>query len=588
MYVSLGSRGKRMARIRRIEIENFRSIHSLVWHPGPGINCLVGPGDSGKSTILDAIDWCLGARRTLSASDTDFNGLDVSRPIIITLTLGELSDRLKNFEVYGDCLRGFDSLMEEVHDEPGRFLETVLTLRLAISSDLEPVWSLYSERSAAADPPRMLQWKDRVALAPVRLGQHPSYHLSWTRGSVLNRLSEERAEVGAALVTAARDARQAFGAQAEPKLKETLAKATEAAKSLGIPVGSTATALLDAHAVSFGDGMVALHTEAGVPLRNLGTGSARLMIAALHREAAGQSGPLLIDEVEHGLEPHRIHALLGTLGARAQDSVAQVFMTSHSPAVLAELDAPQLWVVRTTPQGHEVLSPGTSNEAQGAIRKFPEAFLAKTILICEGASEVGLLRGIDRYMVDNGSPSLKSLGIWCLDAGGGDADRGFKRAEVFLKLGFRVAVFQDNDKPPTDAILEQFVNDGGVLFTWREDRALEDELFASLPAAAVTALLEKAQELTEEGIVSAHISTASNGKVTLDSVMQESRVGEYSQGTRELLGRAARMRKQGGWFKSVGKMERVSHGIVCPNAVNSDPGFKGIVSRLLDWCHGRA
>ena len=52
-----------MARIRRLQISNFRSIQALDWVPAPGINCLIGPGDSGKSSILDAIDLCVGARR---------------------------------------------------------------------------------------------------------------------------------------------------------------------------------------------------------------------------------------------------------------------------------------------------------------------------------------------------------------------------------------------------------------------------------------------------------------------------------------------------------------------------------------------
>ncbi|MCR1572651.1 MULTISPECIES: AAA family ATPase [Stenotrophomonas] len=55
-----------MPRIRHIAIRNFRSIHSLDWSPSAGVNCLVGPGDSGKSTILDAIDLCLGVRRSVS------------------------------------------------------------------------------------------------------------------------------------------------------------------------------------------------------------------------------------------------------------------------------------------------------------------------------------------------------------------------------------------------------------------------------------------------------------------------------------------------------------------------------------------
>nr|WP_080439414.1 AAA family ATPase [Pseudomonas syringae] len=52
-----------MARISRLQIQNFRSIQSLNWTPVPGFNCLIGPGESEKSSILDAIDLWLGARR---------------------------------------------------------------------------------------------------------------------------------------------------------------------------------------------------------------------------------------------------------------------------------------------------------------------------------------------------------------------------------------------------------------------------------------------------------------------------------------------------------------------------------------------
>ena len=52
----------------------------------------IGPGDSGKSSILDAIDYCLGARRNLLIADTDFHLLDVNNPINITIALGKLDD----------------------------------------------------------------------------------------------------------------------------------------------------------------------------------------------------------------------------------------------------------------------------------------------------------------------------------------------------------------------------------------------------------------------------------------------------------------------------------------------------------------
>ena len=69
-----------MTLIRVLEIENLRAIKKLRWLPGPGLNCLIGPGDSGKSTILNAIDLCLGARRSLSFTDADFHGIDLINP----------------------------------------------------------------------------------------------------------------------------------------------------------------------------------------------------------------------------------------------------------------------------------------------------------------------------------------------------------------------------------------------------------------------------------------------------------------------------------------------------------------------------
>ncbi|MHA6127588.1 ATP-dependent nuclease [Pseudomonas fluorescens group sp. PF-1] len=88
-----------------MEIQNFRSIRNLVWAPGSGLNCLIGPGDSGKSTILDAIDLCLGFRRNAHITDVDFFSMDVTQPINITVTLRDLDTPLKSIETYGMFLR---------------------------------------------------------------------------------------------------------------------------------------------------------------------------------------------------------------------------------------------------------------------------------------------------------------------------------------------------------------------------------------------------------------------------------------------------------------------------------------------------
>lgn len=574
-----------MARIRKVEIRNFRSIRTLDWCPAEGINCFIGPGDSGKSTILDAVDLCLGARRNLTITDADFFGLDVTQAISITLTLGALPDSLKNIDTYGEYLRGFDRATEVVEDEPRKGLETVLTLQFTVKEDLEPVWSLYSMRTRTIDPPRGLPWKERTALAPARLGNHPNSNLSWTRGSILNRLSDERATIGSELVNAARDARAGFGAKAAPQLATTLKVVTDTAKSLGVPVGSSATALLDAHSVSFGDGAISLHSESGIPLRNLGTGSSRLLIAGLHRAAAESASIVLVDEIEYGLEPHRLTRLLSSLGAKEKISPLQVFMTTHSPVVLRELAGAQLFVVRAHSGAHKVLQVGNDNDVQSTIRCYPEAFFARTVLVCEGASEIGLIRGLDEYWTTKGHPSLQALGISYVDAGGGDADRCFHRASAFHKLGYRVAVVQDNDKTPTPTVVAAFSAAGGLHIAWRDGRALEDELFASLPPEAVSALMARALELTEDGLVDQHIKTKSSGKSNLTDIQHEGATGAYSAATRTLLGEAARIRRAG-WFKSISKMEGVARDIVGPHLDVADAGFKDMVHQLFDWaCH---
>ncbi|KMQ76437.1 ATP-dependent nuclease [Marinobacter subterrani] len=132
-----------MAVIRHLLIDNFRSIKKAEWYPRPGLNCLIGPGDSGKSTLLDAIDLALGARRSFAFSDADFHQMNTNRPISIMATLGELSDELKDLEAFGFFLRGFDQANQQIHDEPLAGDETVLTLQLIVREDLDPEWCVF-------------------------------------------------------------------------------------------------------------------------------------------------------------------------------------------------------------------------------------------------------------------------------------------------------------------------------------------------------------------------------------------------------------------------------------------------------------
>jgi putative ATP-dependent endonuclease of the OLD family len=542
---------------------------------------LIGPGDSSKSSILDAIDYCMGARRNLQFTDADFHRLNVENAIQIAVTIGELGDALKNIDIYGLYLRGFDAKSGQIEDEPEEHCETVLTLQLTVASDLEPSWSLVSERAQAQGQTRNLNWGDRVRLAPTRIGVMADYHLGWGRGSVLNRISEERADASAALAKAARDARSAFGDEVQDQLEQTLGIVQATAMELGIPVGTGIRAMLDAHSVSFTGGTISLHDKDGVPLRGLGIGSTRLLIAGLQRKAAAESTILLMDEAEHGLEPHRIIRLLGSLGAKDKPPPLQVFMTTHSPIVLRELSGDQLFAVRAG-ETHQAVKVGTADGIQSTIRLYPDAFLAPSVLVCEGASEVGLVRGIDQFRASQGGHSISACGVALVDCGGGDADRCFNRAEVFQSLGYRTAILRDDDLKPTPAVEVAFTAAGGRIFSWCDECTLEDDLFLSLTDDGVDKLIDRAVELHGEDLVNDHVKSATSGALTLDVIRDEAARDGFSRKSREILGRAARTRKAG-WFKSVSRMEGVARDIVGPDLADADPEFASLIDEIFAW-----
>lgn len=160
-----------MTRIRHIAISNFRSLRSLSWHPSAGFNCLIGAGNAGKSTVLEAIDLCLGARRNMQFSDAAFHNLDIALPLTIAVTVGDLDESLKQFEAYGLFLRGYLADTATIEDEPEDG-EHALTIMLKVTSDLEPTWALYSERAESQSQNRFLSWADRVRLAPTWIGDY--------------------------------------------------------------------------------------------------------------------------------------------------------------------------------------------------------------------------------------------------------------------------------------------------------------------------------------------------------------------------------------------------------------------------------
>ena len=117
-------------RLMSIEINNFRGIkHSVIIFPRDSrIVCLIGAGDSGKSTLLKAIEWVLWPSWSLLATDTDFYNCNVNQSITITASISEVPEVLLKDDKFGLYQRDFEGIFLN-NDEPKDNGIAVLTIQ---------------------------------------------------------------------------------------------------------------------------------------------------------------------------------------------------------------------------------------------------------------------------------------------------------------------------------------------------------------------------------------------------------------------------------------------------------------------------
>jgi hypothetical protein len=224
---------------------------------------------------------------------------------------------------------------------------------------------------------------------------------------------------------------------------------------------------------------------------------------------------------------------------------------------------------------------GIEDDTQGTIRCHPEAFLASAILVCEGASEVGFVRGLDQHRSSTtGSTSIHASGICLLDAGG--VNKIYSRALPLLKLGYSVAVLRDDDKKPDSTIEESFTTKGGKLHMWGDGLKIEDEIFSSVCDDSVKKILEYAVGLHGDVLIDDHIKTASSNTYDLTACR-----ASISEDIRKCLAKASTT-KNSSWFKNVSCMEHISVNIIAPNLNNADDDFQQKISNLFEWADAHA
>jgi putative ATP-dependent endonuclease of OLD family len=455
--------------------------------------CIIGAGDTCKTTILTALDYALSPRTSLMFDDADFFNQDVSQDICIQITLSdwnELDSEIRDFfreSKFAQYKCGLTNAGPVPEPELGGSVAISVCLR--VDKSLEPRWFLVKGMDESDAERVPLYATDRAVLGLSRLDVFSDNHFTWARNTILTRLSSEgTAGLNIVVSELAREMRQS-DVSAHQSIAECQSIANEIRKEAqnnGVKLSSLAPKI-DVHRQSMTAGAISLH-ENSVPLRNKGTGSKRLIAAAMQMKLHGGKNIALIDELEMGLEPHRIRGIIHRLKKTQQ----QVFTTTHSPVVIRELEVGdnELYVCRRDSTGGVFLeSMATVPGVQGALRQHAEAFLGSRIVACEGPTEIGALRAYDVFRFDEDHPPIWSLATSYFNCGGGGKVKVV--CPQLVSLGYETAAVCDNDADDqlSSSDIATLKSAGVYVCQWSAGSSTEGQLFLDLPWSAIGQIL---------------------------------------------------------------------------------------------------
>lgn len=283
-----------------------------------------------------------------------------------------------------------------------------------------------------------------------------------------------------------REAKNAFDANIGNKFEDVINKIKSVASDLGITLNEM-KAMLDHKDIAISENKVSIH-ENGIPFRLKGKGSKRLLSLAIQLALTHPSGVILIDEIEQGLEPDRVQHLVNRLSKYTNK---QIIITTHSSNVIVEIPCTALYVLR---KGASHLQH-VDEEMQGCIRKNPEAFFARKIIVCEGATEIGFCRAINQFRIDSGKESVACKGVRFAD-GTGNGMSGYVTG--FNNLSYPTALLCDSDCKEFNNCKQQFKHAGIEVIDCNEDNSIEQQVFNDAPWNAVKELIQVAINKIEE------------------------------------------------------------------------------------------
>jgi putative ATP-dependent endonuclease of OLD family len=417
--------------IYRLSIERFRGIKALSWYPAKGVNVILGGGDVGKTTILDAVGLLLSPVNPTTLSDTDYHARNVENGFVIEaiLSLPPVSgmNNLVKPSWPWDW-NGKEAVVPAAEGIGETKSEPVYRVRVCGTADLELAYEIVQPDDTTDIFPVAL----RRSIGLVRLSgdDRNDRDLRLVQGSALDRLLSDR---GLRSRFASDLAKHGVKDKLTDDAKKTLNDLDAAFKKESLPAGLD-LAINGSQGLSVAAmiGLTADRDGVQLPLTSWGAGTRRIASLAIAEQNQGEAPIALVDEVERGLEPYRQRSLMDKL----QAGKSQVFVTTHSPFSIAAASQASVWYV-----DHEGKVGGLEPEKTARHRRTdPETFLARLTVVAEGATECGFVTALLEKALGS---SLEQHGVHVSDGGGHESTLGL--LEALAEGGLRFGGFADDE-----------------------------------------------------------------------------------------------------------------------------------------------
>lgn len=371
--------------IRKLTVARYRGLERFEWRPRAGMNIVLGGGDVGKSTVLDAIALLFSPTNASVVSESDYWLRDTNQEFSIEAVVALPPNSGVNAQTalaWPWSWNGQEAVAPSADGEDAAKLaeDPVYRVRVRGTAELELVWEMVQPNDEADHFSAAVRRK--IGLVRLSADERNDRDLRLVYGSALDRLLADPAlRPRIAEQVSELDLNESLsqkGTEALGKLDRRLADAAlPSSLELGLTTG---------HGMSIGAlvGLLADKHGISLPLASWGSGTRRMAALEIASSTNNDASVTLVDEIERGLEPYRLRKLLGILKARH----GQSFVTTHSPVAISCASEAHLWYLDS--RGSIGALPHDKIGAQQ--RRDPETFLARVAVIAEGPTEVGFLR----------------------------------------------------------------------------------------------------------------------------------------------------------------------------------------------------